>query len=72
MVLYHLLRRAGRPVSLTIGARRAEDRSLQAHAWLILDGVPYLEPDRDEHRAFSVIATFPERAPDPAAERARG
>jgi len=65
VVLYHLLRRAGREVSLNIGVRKSGDGALQAHAWLVRDGAPYLEPDRDEHRAFSVIATFPETATQP-------
>jgi len=59
LVLFHLLRRAGRPVGLHIGVRK-RDGSLQAHAWLVQDGAPYLEPDADEHRAFQVIATFPD------------
>ena len=67
VVLYHLLRRAGRAVSLTIGVRKGGAGDLQAHAWLVLDGVPYLEPDRDEHRAFAVVASFPENV-----QRARG
>jgi hypothetical protein len=62
VVLYHLLRRAGRDISLNIGVRKSGAGALQAHAWLVRDGVPYLEPDREEHRAFSVIATFPETA----------
>ena len=62
VVLYHLLRRAGRPVSLHIGVRKSGGGALQAHAWLVKGGVPYLEPDVEEHRAFSVIATFPEIA----------
>ena len=65
VVLYHLLRRAGRDVSLYIGVRKSGAGALQAHAWLVRGGAPYLEPDRDEHRAFSVIATFPETATRP-------
>jgi hypothetical protein len=65
VVLYHLLRRAGRDISLHIGVRKSGTGALQAHAWLVRDGAPYLEPDRDEHRAFSVIATFPETATRP-------
>jgi hypothetical protein len=63
VVLYHLLRRAGWEVSLNIGVRKSGDGALQAHAWLVKDGAPYLEPNLDEHRAFSVIATFPETLP---------
>jgi len=63
IVLYHLMRRAGRSVSLNIGVRKSPTGRLQAHAWLVKDGAPYLEPDREEHRAFAIIATFPETAP---------
>lgn len=61
LVLFYLLRRAGRPVSLHIGVRKL-DGALQAHAWLVLAGEPYLEPDADEHRDFRMIAAFPEPA----------
>lgn len=63
LVLYHLMRRGGRAIQLHIGVRKETGGALQAHAWLVKDGAPYLEPDRDEHRAFQVIATFPEQAP---------
>ena len=61
LVLFHLLRRAGCPVALHIGVRK-QDGALQAHAWLVLAGEPYLEPDSNEHRDFRVIAAFPEPA----------
>lgn len=62
VVLYHLLREAGRPVELWIGVRR-ERRSgepLAAHAWLMRDGTPYLEPDPGVSLAHTLIARFPE------------
>ena len=62
IVLFHMLRRAGRPVELHIGVRKDADGALQAHAWLVQGGAPYLESDQSEHRAFTVIATFPEPA----------
>jgi hypothetical protein len=62
IVLYHLLRRSGRGVTLHIGVRKDDAGKLAAHAWLMLDGVPYLEPQHDQHRAFAVVATFPEHA----------
>lgn len=62
IVLYHLMRRAGRPVTLHIGVRKSGG-ALQAHAWLVKDGTPYLEPEREEHAAFQVIAAFPHGAP---------
>lgn len=59
-VLYHLLRRAGRPVELWIGVRNTETRALGAHAWLVREGAPYLE-SRPEHASrHTVIARFPD------------
>ena len=57
-VLYHLLRRAGRPVQLHIGVRRDEQGKFAAHAWLVRDGLPYLEraPAASLH---NVIARLP-------------
>jgi hypothetical protein len=62
LVLFYLMRRGGRSVELHIGVRRNDAGALQAHAWLVKDGAPYLEPNREEHRSFRVIARFPERA----------
>lgn len=62
IVMYHLLRRAGRDVGLRIGVRKQQGELL-AHAWLVKDGAAYLEPNKAEHEAFQVIATFPATAP---------
>ena len=59
IVMYYLLRHAGRPAQLHIGVRKSGG-ALQAHAWLVMNGAPYLEPDREEHAAFQVIASFPQ------------
>jgi hypothetical protein len=61
-VLYHLLRRAGRPVELRIGVRRAGGTggALAAHAWLVRDGVPYLEPQSGQPSLHAVIVRLPE------------
>jgi Transglutaminase-like superfamily len=59
-VLYHLLRRAGRPVELWLGVKR-NDGALAAHAWLVRDGRPYLEPDVEIALAHEPIARFPEK-----------
>jgi len=61
-VLYHLLRRAGRPVELCIGVRRDGGGALAAHAWLVRDGVPYLEREPAAAQAHTIIARFPEGA----------
>ena len=64
VVLYHLLYRAGRPVELTIGVRRDAGGALAAHAWLVRDGAPYLEPGREPVERFQVLTTFhPESTP---------
>ncbi len=60
VVLYHLLRRSGRAVELRVGVRKDADGSLAAHAWLVRDGAPYLEPDPAVPGRFSVIARLPE------------
>ena len=66
-VLYHLLRRAGVAVELRIGVRRPGPDQLAAHAWLIRDGQPFLEPrvrrtgDTGPLEEFAVIAQFPEK-----------
>ena len=61
-VLYHLLRRTGEPIELWIGVRRGDAGALAAHAWLVRDGVPYLERGEEEIGRFAVIARFPEAA----------
>lgn len=62
VVLYWLLRRAGRPVALHIGVRKDEAGALAAHAWLVKDGAPYLEPDPAHSARFTEIARFPSPA----------
>jgi len=62
-VLYHLLRRAGRPVELCIGVNRASRPAkgdIAAHAWLVRGGVPYLEAHPEHALSHVVIARFPE------------
>jgi hypothetical protein len=59
-VLYHLLRRAGRPVELWIGVHKTGPSPLGAHAWLVHAGAPYLESHPDHAMRHTVIARFPE------------
>ena len=61
VVIYHELRRAGREVELCVGVRKDADGNLAAHAWLLLDNAPYLEPS-SEPAEFRIIAKFPEKA----------
>ncbi len=72
VVLYHLLRAAGRPVELCIGVTRAgggvgsvtrvggDGPHITAHAWLELDGAPYLESDTHFVTRLPVVARFPD------------
>ncbi|MEP6833627.1 MAG: lasso peptide biosynthesis B2 protein [Gemmatimonas sp.] len=62
-ILYALLRRSGEPVELHIGVKREADKSLAAHAWLVRDGQPYLEPPATQYASFQVITAFPEMSP---------
>ena len=63
-ILYGLLRRAGADVALHVGVKRTREGAFTAHAWLVRDGAPYLEPVADTPESFRVIATFPaESAP---------
>ncbi len=59
VVLFHLFRRMGLPVTLMIGVRRDGER-LAAHAWLTRDGTPYLEPSDHAAGQYRMIARFPE------------
>ena len=59
-VLYHLLRRAGRPVELWIGVHRSGATPVGAHAWLVRAGEPYLESRPEHSKRHMVIARFPE------------
>ena len=60
VVLFYLLRRAGRTVSLCIGVRRDAGGAFAAHAWLVRDGTPYLEPSPAQPATFELLATFPD------------
>jgi hypothetical protein len=60
-VLFHLLRRAGRPVELWIGVRKTATMPLGAHAWLVWNGKPYLEGHPEHAQRHAVIARFPEK-----------
>ncbi len=59
-VLYHLLRRAGRPVELWIGVHKTGPSPLGAHAWLVRAGEPYLESRPQHAMRHTVIARFPD------------
>jgi hypothetical protein len=62
-VLYHLLRRDGREVELCIGAKRDASGAFTAHAWLVRDGVPYLERNPGAAESYQLLTRFPESRP---------
>ena len=57
LTLYRFARRLGFPVSFLCGVRRAGP-NLEGHAWLMLNGVPFLEPTT-HWTEFAVSYTFP-------------
>jgi hypothetical protein len=59
LVLYYLLRRAGRPAVLHLGVRRDPAGVLDAHAWLSRDGAPLLEPAASHATSYRILASFP-------------
>ncbi len=61
-ILYALLRRAGEDVQLHIGVKRETGKAITAHAWLMRNGAPYLEPPASPYATYQVITAFPELA----------
>lgn len=61
-ILLALLRRSGNDVQLHIGVKRDASKTFAAHAWLVQNGQPYLEPDASEFASYQVITVFPEAA----------
>ncbi len=59
-ILYALLKRSGEDVQLQIGVKRDPDRTIAAHAWLMRNGQPYLEPTGSAFETFQVITEFPD------------
>ncbi len=71
VVLYWLFHRVGIPVELQVGVKRTPTGTLEAHAWLVRDNRPYLEPGAGNGRGeaaadFTVIARFPEPTAKPS------
>ncbi len=56
--LFYLLRLSGHHVLLCVGVRREGGGSLEAHAWLTLNGETFVEPPATAASTFSAIATF--------------
>lgn len=60
LVLYSFARRYGFPVQFRCGVRKVE-KSLDGHAWVTLDDVPFLEPT-NHCQQFSVTLSFPNQS----------
>jgi hypothetical protein len=60
IVLYYLLRKAGRDSTLHIGVRRSDEGVFVAHAWLTRGSDLLLEPPTNQPAQYRVIASFPE------------
>lgn len=58
VVLYYLVRRAGRGAVLHLGVRRDGRGGLQAHAWLSRDGRSLLEPAAEQTESYQILASF--------------
>jgi len=58
LVLHYLIQRAGRDSELRIGVRRDELGQLAAHAWLMRDQAPYLEPASSRLESYQVLTAF--------------
>jgi hypothetical protein len=63
LTLLYLTRRSGGMAELKVGVRRTEAGELLAHAWLVREGHPYLEPGTELIETFQVLASFPGAAP---------
>ena len=59
LAVYSRARRSGVPVRFHCGVRR-NGSALDGHAWLTLDGEPFLEPV-DPRPAYAVVFSFPDR-----------
>jgi Transglutaminase-like superfamily len=62
LVRYVLLRRAGVNVIVHFGARKetsAARSRIAGHAWLTLDGLPYVEKP-ENYKGFAIVYTYPE------------
>jgi len=68
---YHFFREAGYPVVFHLGVEdrkgaaegTTEHANLRSHAWLTLDGEPFLEFEPERFRNYKLVVTFPDIAP---------
>ena len=60
LALLEEARACGYEPSLVVGVRRSSAGAIESHAWLALDGVPFLEAHETPER-YETIAVLPER-----------
>jgi hypothetical protein len=65
LLLYYAATRSGYPAEIVFGVRR-EGAALSGHAWLELDGLPFLEPITEPHQAFVEMQRWPPSSKLPA------
>ena len=58
LTLYYFATRFGYPVRFHCGVCRGANQRLEGHAWLVLGGRPFLEPE-DPTAKYAVTLTFP-------------
>lgn len=58
LTLYYAATRAGYPVTIALGVRR-EGESVIGHAWLELDGAPFLEKGNAPDKHYTVMRRLP-------------
>jgi hypothetical protein len=68
LLLYYAATRCGCPVTVVFGVRR-EGTELAGHAWLELDGQPFLERLAEPHVAYLEMQRWPPAAPLATAPR---
>ncbi len=63
LLLYRFLHQTGRPVQLCIGVRATgpshPGSTIDGHAWLQFQGVPYLEPLAEQVPSYRVTFSYP-------------
>lgn len=59
LTLYYFLSRLGLPVKVNLGIRKGEEKLLEGHGWLTLEGKPFKELNKPD---FKIIYSFPQEA----------
>lgn len=61
VILFHVLRRSGRPVRFVMGVVIRENNALFGHAWIEMDGEPLAEAV-DPRESYAVTYSYPAHA----------